>query len=260
MRIVLGIEYDGSGYHGWQRQQSGNTVQQTLEAALSQVANQPVKTTCAGRTDTGVHATGQVVHFDTSVTRESRAWIMGVNSNLPADIRVTWTCELEDDFHARFSARRRHYRYVILNQLHGSALLDKRVCREHANIDVCRMRTAAGHLLGEHDFTSFRAVACQAPHPVRTIYTLDITRTGRFIYLDIEANAFLHHMVRCIAGVLLRIGRADASPDWARDLLEVRERTAGGVTAPAAGLYLVAIRYPSRYELPVSGWLPEYGQ
>ncbi|MFV1972132.1 MAG: tRNA pseudouridine(38-40) synthase TruA [Thiohalobacterales bacterium] len=260
MRIALGIEYDGTAYYGWQQQRSGNTVQQSLEAALSQVANQPVKTTCAGRTDTGVHATGQVVHFDTGVYREPRAWIMGVNSNLPADIRVTWTCEPGDDFHARFSARRRHYRYVILNEQHGSALLDKRVCREHAELDVCRMREAAGHLLGEHDFTSFRAVACQARHPVRTIYTLDITRTGRFIYLDIEANAFLHHMVRCIAGVLLRIGRDDANPDWARDLLEVRDRTAGGVTAPAAGLYLVAIRYPSRYELPVSGWLPEYGQ
>jgi tRNA pseudouridine38-40 synthase len=260
MRIALGIEYDGSGYFGWQRQRSGHTVQQCLEEAVSQVANQTVQTTCAGRTDTGVHATGQVVHFDTDACRESRAWVMGVNANLPADIRVTWTRAMGDDFHARFSARRRHYRYVILNQAHGSALLDNRVCREHGDLDVCRMRAAAGHLLGEHDFTSFRAVACQARHPVRTIYTLDITRTGRFIYLDIEANAFLHHMVRCIAGVLLCIGREAASPDWARDLLEIRDRTAGGVTAAAAGLYLVAIRYPSRYDIPVSGWLPEYGQ
>jgi len=259
MRIALGIEYDGSGYFGWQRQRTGQTVQQCLEEAVSQVANQPVKTTCAGRTDTGVHATGQVVHFDTDACRESRAWILGVNANLPADIRVTWTRAVADDFHARFSARRRRYRYVILNQAHGSALLDTRVCREHGDLDVCRMRAAAGHLLGEHDFTSFRAVACQARHPVRTIYTLDITRTGRFIYLDIEANAFLHHMVRCVAGVLLRIGRDAAHPDWARELLEVRDRTAGGVTAPAAGLYLVAVRYPSRYDLPVSGWLPEYG-
>jgi tRNA pseudouridine38-40 synthase len=260
MRIALGIEYDGSAFYGWQRQRTGRTVQQCLEEGISQVANQPVATTCAGRTDTGVHATGQVVHFDTDACRDSRSWSMGVNTNLPADIRVTWTREMDTDFHARFSARRRYYRYVILNQVHGSALLDKRVCREHADLDVCRMREAACHLLGEHDFTSFRAVACQARRPVRTIYTLDITRTGRFIYLDIEANAFLHHMVRCIAGVLLRIGRDDASPEWARDLLEIRDRTAGGITAPASGLYLVAVRYPSRYDLPVSGWLPEYGQ
>ena len=260
MRIVLGVEYDGSRYYGVEGSRSGNTVQQSLEAALSQVADRPVKTTCAGRTDTGVHATGQVVHFDTDADRESRAWIMGVNSNLPDDIRVTWVRETDGEFHARFSAQRRHYRYVILNQAHGSALLDRRVCREHADLDVSRMRAAAGHLLGEHDFTSFRAVACQARHPVRTVYTLEITRAGRFVYLDIEANAFLHHMVRCIAGVLLRIGRNDARPEWAGELLEIRDRTAGGVTAPAAGLYLVAIRYPTRYELPVSGWLPEFGQ
>jgi len=260
MRIALGIEYDGHNFCGWQRQRSGRSVQQCLEEGISNVADRPVKTICAGRTDTGVHATGQVVHFDTEADRDTKAWIMGVNANLPDDIRVTWAREMDDDFHARFAARRRYYRYVILNQQHGSALLDNRVCREHADLDVCRMREASGHLLGEHDFTSFRAVACQARHPVRTVYSLDITRIGRFIYLDIVANAFLQHMVRCIAGVLLSIGRDDAKPGWTRDLLELRDRTAGGVTAPAAGLYLVAVRYPSRYDLPVSGWLPEYGQ
>ena len=260
MRVALGIEYDGSGFCGWQRQHSGRTVQDCLEEAVTKVADGPVTTTCAGRTDTGVHATGQVVHFDTVAVRDTKAWIMGVNSHLPLDIRITWVHEMDTDFHARFAARQRHYRYIILNQAHGSALLDKRVCREHADLDVCRMREAAAHLLGERDFTSFRAVACQAKHPVRTIYTLDITRTGRFIYLDIVANAFLHHMVRCIAGVLLSVGRNDASPDWTRELLDARDRTAGGVTAPAAGLYLVAVRYPARFDVPTSGWLPEYGQ
>lgn len=260
MRVALGIEYDGSGFCGWQRQRSGRTVQACLEEAVSRVADEPVTATCAGRTDTGVHATGQVVHFDTVSVRDRKAWVMGVNSHLPPDIRITWAREMGADFHARFAARQRHYRYVILNQVHGSALLANRVCREHADLDVCRMREAAAYLLGEHDFTSFRAVACQAKHPVRTIYTLDITRTGRFIYLDVVANAFLHHMVRCIAGVLLSVARNEASPEWARELLDVRDRTAGGVTAPAAGLYLVAVRYPARFDLPTSGWLPEYGQ
>jgi len=260
MRIALGVEYDGSGFCGWQRQHTGRTVQQCLEEGISRVADHEVATTCAGRTDTGVHATGQVVHFDTEVSRDAKAWTMGVNANLPADIRVTWVRETDPEFHARFCARRRHYRYVIMNQQHGSALLEHRVCHEYADIDVCRMREAAGYLLGEHDFTSFRAAACQARHPVRTIFTLDVTRSGRFIYLDVIANAFLHHMVRCIAGVLLSVGRTDAPPDWIRELLGARDRTAGGVTAPAAGLYLVAVRYPSRYQLPNSGWLPEYGQ
>ena len=260
MRVALGIEYDGTGFYGWQRQRSGRTVQACLEEAVSKVGDEPVTIICAGRTDTGVHATGQVVHFDTTAVRDTKAWILGVNSHLPADIRITWTRKVDADFHARFTARQRHYRYIILNQAYGSALLDSRVCREHADLDVCRMREAAAHLLGEHDFTSFRAVACQAKHPVRTIYTLDITRTGRFIYLDVVANAYLHHMVRCIAGVLLSVGRNDANPDWTRELLVARDRTAGGVTASAAGLYLVAVRYPARFDVPGSGWLPEYGQ
>ncbi len=260
MRIALGVEYDGSGFCGWHRQHTGRSVQQCLEAGISRVADRELTTVCAGRTDTGVHATGQVVHFDTDVCRDARAWTMGVNANLPDDLRVIWMRETDPEFHARFSARRRHYRYVIMNQAHGTALLNNRVCREHADLDVCRMREAAGYLLGEHDFTSFRAAACQARHPVRTLYALDVTRSGRFIYLDVIANSFLHHMVRCLAGVLLGIGRGNARPEWARELLEIRDRTAGGVTAPAAGLYLVAVRYPSRYGLPDTGWLPEYGR
>lgn len=260
MRIALGIEYDGTRFCGWQRQASGRTVQQTLEEALGTIADHTLAITCAGRTDTGVHATGQVVHFDTLASRDGEAWIRGTNTLLPADIRILWGREVDAGFHARFSARRRHYRYVILNRKTGSALLADRVCREHADLDICRMREAATRLLGEHDFTSFRAAACQAKTPVRTVYSLDITRTGRFIYLDIVANAFLHRMVRCIAGVLLGIGRGDASPDWVSDLLAARDRTAGGVTAPPGGLYLAAVGYPARFGLPQSGWLPEFGQ
>ena len=259
MRIAMGIEYDGSGFCGWQRQRSGRTVQGCLEQAVGTVANHELPVVCAGRTDTGVHATAQVIHFDTGAERTPRSWILGSNANLPADVRVQWAQPVDTDFHARFEARRRHYRYVILNHDHASALLRQRVCWEHADLDVCRMREAAAHLVGKHDFTSFRAVACQAKSPVRTVYQLEITRQGHFIYIDISANAFLHHMVRCIAGVLLSIGRGDRRPEWVQEILQARDRTRGGVTAPAGGLYLVAVRYPGRFAVPDSGWLPAYG-
>jgi tRNA pseudouridine38-40 synthase len=259
MRIALGIEYDGTDFHGWQRQRNCRTVQGCLEEALSRVADQALATVCAGRTDTGVHAIEQVIHFDTTAVRDDDAWIHGGNANLPADIRIQWGREVDDTFHARYSARRRHYRYVILNRPCPSAQLRHRACWVYAALDEARMREAAGHLLGEHDFTSFRAVACQAKHPVRTIYTLDVNRRGDFIYIDVEANAFLHHMVRCIAGVLLATGRGEASPAWVKQVLEARDRAAGGITAHAAGLYLVAIRYPGQYAIPRKGWLPEYG-
>ena len=259
MRIAMGIEYDGSDFCGWQRQRAGRTVQGCLEAAVASVADHELSVVCAGRTDTGVHATSQVIHFDTGAPRKPRSWILGSNANLPADIRVQWAQPVDETFHARFEARRRHYRYVILNRDYGSAVLRNRVCLEYADLDVCRMREAAAHLVGEHDFTSFRAVACQAKSPVRTVYQLDITRQGQFIYLDISANAFLHHMVRCIAGVLLNIGRGDQLPGWAREILRAKDRTQGGVTAPAGGLYLVAVKYPGRYAVPDRGWLPDYG-
>jgi tRNA pseudouridine38-40 synthase len=258
MRIAMGIEYDGSDFCGWQRQRSGRTVQGCLEQAVASVANHDLSVVCAGRTDTGVHATAQVVHFDTPAMRSPRSWILGSNANLPADIRVQWAQPVDEAFHARFEARRRHYRYVILNRDHASAVLRKRVCWEYADLDVCRMREAATHLVGEHDFTSFRAVACQAKSPVRTVYQLDITRQWPFVYLDISANAYLHHMVRCIAGVLLSIGRGDRSPGWSQEILRARDRTLGGVTAPAGGLYLVAVKYPNRYAVPDRGWLPAY--
>jgi tRNA pseudouridine38-40 synthase len=258
MRIALGVEYDGTDFNGWQRQQTGRTVQKCIEQALSRVADHPLNTVGAGRTDAGVHATGQVIHIDTPAVRDEEAWIRGGNTNLPGDIRIQWACEVDDGFHARFSARSRHYRYVILNRPYPSAQLRHRTCWVFAPLEADAMQTAANHLLGEHDFTSFRALACQARHPVRTIYRLDVSRCGDFVYLDVVANAFLHHMVRCIAGVLISVGRGESATDWVRQVLNALDRTAGGVTAPAAGLYLVAVNYPEQFAVPGGGWLPEY--
>jgi tRNA pseudouridine38-40 synthase len=258
MRIALGVEYDGTDFNGWQRQHNGRTVQQCIEQALSRVANHPLTTVCAGRTDTGVHATGQVVHIDTPAVRNEKAWIRGGNTNLPADIRIQWAREVGADFHARFSARLRHYRYVILNRPYPSAQLRHRACWVYAPLDAAAMQAAANHLLGEHDFTSFRALACQARHPTRTIHRLDVSRCGDFVYLDVVANAFLHHMVRCIAGMLTSVGRGDVPTSRVSQVLEARDRALGAATAPAAGLYLVAVHYPEPFVLPRSGWLPEY--
>ncbi len=250
MRIALGIEYDGSPYCGWQRQDEEPSVQASVERALSQVADQSIKVICAGRTDTGVHATAQVIHLDTDVTREMRAWVFGGNANLPKSISVQWALAVSDEFHARFSAQRRRYRYVIYNRPIRPAILASRVSWEFRPLDATRMRAAAQHLVGEHDFSSYRAIACQAKSPVRTLYRLDVTQYNELIILDLEANAFLHHMVRNIAGVLMNIGRGEREPDWAREVLEHRDRTKGGVTAPAGGLYLTGVEYPEHFGLP----------
>ncbi len=259
MRVAMGIEYDGSRYCGWQRQDGNRTVQAEIERAVSFVANESIKVVCAGRTDTGVHAVEQVVHFDTKAERRKRSWILGSNANLPDDVSVLWAHEVSEDFHARFSARSRRYRYVILNRFTRPAILAGRVCWEHVPLDVQRMQAAARHLLGEHDFTSFRALACQARHAVREIHELRVTRLGCFIHIDIVANAFLHHMVRNIAGVLMEIGSGERDPEWTRELLEVRDRSLGGVTAPAAGLYLVNVEYPGNFHLPQQGSPPVFG-
>lgn len=259
MRVALGIEYDGSGYCGWQTQSHAPSVQDAVEKAVSFVANEPIRVTCAGRTDTGVHATAQVVHFDTGADRESHAWVQGCNANLPADVSVQWAHRVDPEFHARFRAIERRYRYVILNQPVRPALLASRVCWVYRPLDAQRMASAACYLEGEHDFSSFRAVACQARHPVRTIRQLTVTRSGRFIYVDIVANAFLHHMVRTIAGTLLTVGVGEQPADWVRDVLDARDRTAGGVTAPAGGLYLAGVRYGGTYGVPEASQLPVYG-
>lgn len=250
MRIALGIEYDGSRYCGWQLQKDAPTVQACVEQALAKVADQPVRMICAGRTDTGVHAAGQVVHFDTTAQRTARSWVFGANSNLPKDIAVLWAQPVPDDFHARFSARRRGYRYVIFNRAVRPTFLQHRVSWEHRPLDVGRMAEAATHLLGTHDFSSYRALACQAKSPVRTVYRLEVSRRGELVFVDLEANGFLHHMVRNIAGVLMSIGAGEQSPAWAGEILAHRDRTLGGVTAPPFGLYLMQVKYPSHYALP----------
>ncbi len=251
MRIALGVEYDGSRYRGWQAQQHDPlTVQAAVEQALSRIADHPVEVVCGGRTDAGVHGSGQVVHFDTDAVRPERAWLLGGNSHLPEDIAFRWVMPVADRFHARFSALRRAYRYVILNRDSRPALLSRKVTFDYRRLDAQRMAQAARHLVGEHDFSSYRAVACQARSPVRTLHRLDVSRQGDFILLDIEANGFLHHMVRNIAGVLLTIGAGEQGVDWSREVLEARDRSVGGVTAAPHGLYLVRIDYPEQFGIP----------
>ncbi|KPK39952.1 MAG: hypothetical protein AMJ69_04160 [Gammaproteobacteria bacterium SG8_47] len=250
MRIALGLEYDGSVFCGWQTQPHAPSVQDALEQALSNVADHRVGVVCAGRTDTGVHAAGQVVHFDSASPRSERSWVFGANANLPKSVCVLWARPVADDFHARFCAVRRRYRYVIFNRHVRPTYLQRRVTWDHRPLDVAPMAEAARYLLGEHDFTAYRAVACQAKSPIRTLYRLDIHRQGQFVFLDLEANAFLHHMVRNIAGVLMTIGAGEQAPIWAKQVLEQRDRTQGGVTAPPYGLYLAGVIYPEQYGIP----------
>ncbi|NNN23906.1 MULTISPECIES: tRNA pseudouridine(38-40) synthase TruA [Pseudomonas] len=250
-RIALGVEFKGSRYRGWQRQEDGvPTVQGVLEKALSRVADHPVSLMCAGRTDALVHASGQVVHFDTTVERPLKAWIMGTNANLPGDISVTWAKVMPAHFHARFSAMARRYRYVIYNDQIRPAHQAEEVTWNHRPLDASRMREAARALVGTHDFTSFRAVQCQAKSPVKTVHHLEVIEHGRFIVLDIRANAFLHHMVRNFAGVLMTIGAGERPSEWAAEVLAARDRRAGGVTAHPYGLYLVRVEYPEEFVLP----------
>jgi tRNA pseudouridine38-40 synthase len=258
MRIVLGVEYDGTELSGWQRQAHAPSVQQALESALSRVADAPVEVTCAGRTDAGVHATHQVVHFDTEASRPERAWIRGVNSNLPSSIGVRWVRQADDDFHARFSATSRSYRYLILSDPVRPVLLRNQVAWTWEPLALAPMQQAARHLLGEHDFSSFRATACQARHAVRTVLRLQLSAVGQGIALDIEANAFLHHMVRNIAGALMAVGAGRQPPDWVKQVLEARDRTLAGVTAPPGGLYLAGVRYPERFGIPAFGRQPGF--
>lgn len=257
MRFALGVEYDGSDFSGWESQPRQRTAQSTLESALARVAAGPVATVCAGRTDAGVHALAQVVHFDSRAEREPHEWVLGANSYLPGDISVRWACPVADEFHARYSAVCRCYRYVIQNSRQRSALMRLRAVWERSPLDVARMQAAALHLLGEHDFSSFRAAACQARNPVRTVVSLEVQRRGELLTIDIAANAFLQHMVRNVAGVLIDIGKGKREPVWAKQLLAARDRTRGAATAPPQGLYLSRIDYPPEHQLPAvsSEWL-----
>jgi tRNA pseudouridine38-40 synthase len=214
------------------------------------VADEPIRVTVAGRTDAGVHAYGQVIHFDTNSVRSAYSWVRGANSSLAADVALLWAGEVNPDFHARFSATGRHYRYAILNRPIRPTLLAKRATWEYRPLDAERMQAAAKTLVGTHDFTSFRAIQCQAKSPVRELRRLDVERRGELIFISAYANAFLHHMVRNIAGVLLTIGAGEQPPAWAYEVLQARDRTLGGVTAPPDGLYLTAVEYPDSYEIP----------
>ncbi|RLM24882.1 tRNA pseudouridine(38-40) synthase TruA [Brenneria alni] len=250
LKIALGIEYDGSRYYGWQRQAEVDSVQACLEQALTRVANEPISVFCAGRTDAGVHATGQVVHFLTQAARKDAAWTMGVNANLPPDIAVRWVKTVSDDFHARFSATARRYRYVIFNHRYRPAILARGVTHYYLPLDAGRMERAGQCLLGENDFTSFRAVQCQSRTPWRNVNHLKVTRHGAYIVVDIKANAFVHHMVRNIVGSLMEVGCGNQPEGWIAQLLAAKDRSLAAATARAEGLYLVAVDYPARFALP----------
>lgn len=251
-KYALGIEYDGSCYYGWQRQQDVKSIQQCLEQALSKVANQVISVFCAGRTDTGVHATGQVVHFETDAIRKDVAWTMGVNANLPADIAVRWVKQVDDSFHARFSATARRYRYIIYNHRYRPAILGRGVTHFHLPLDADCMHRAGQYLLGENDFTSFRVVQCQSKSPWRNVKHLNVTRKGSYIIVDIKANAFVHHMVRNIVGSLLEVGCGNQQEKWIAELLSAKDRNLAAATAKAEGLYLVSVDYPDEFGLPGS--------
>lgn len=253
MRIAMGLEYDGTAFHGWQLQDEARTVQAVVEAAVARVADHPVRVHCAGRTDRGVHAEEQVIHFDTPSRRAERSWVLGTNVNLPPDVAVSWARPVDPTFHARFSAIARHYRYRILCRPTRSPLARDRAVWMHQDLDLERMREAAAFLVGEHDFSSFRALGCQAKSPVRRVFYCDWVREGELLELRIGANGFLHHMVRNIVGVLTAIGRGEADPVWVAELLAIRDRTRGGVTAPPQGLYFVRADYPAAFALPQRG-------
>lgn len=249
MRTALVIEYDGSQYHGWQAQSGLHTVQQAVENALSKVADCTISVVCAGRTDTGVHATNQVIHFDCEKERTIKSWIHGANSYLPKDICVKLGKEVPEAFHARYSATARRYRYVIYNGVIRPSLLRSNVTWQYRQLDYRLMNQAAQSLIGEKDFTSFRSVECQSNTPMRCVHKLEVSRKGDLIIIDITANAFLHHMVRNIAGVLIAIGSSKKTVSWIDEVLHAKDRRLGAETAPSYGLYLVQVEYPKEFAL-----------
>lgn len=252
MRIALGVEYNGSGYSGWQAQRDRVTLQDTLQKALSNVANESIYLHCAGRTDANVHAVGQVVHFDTNAKRHVDAWIWGSNTFLPSAIVVRWARQVDYHFHARFSAVSRRYRYIIFNHPIRPAILNGRATWCYYPLDVTRMREAGAYLIGEQDFNSFRSSQCNSKSSCRNVTHFNIERRDHFIIFEIEANAFLHHMVRNIAGVLMKIGAGDKDPIWMCEVLKAKSRKAAAETAHADGLYLTQVKYKEPYNFPVS--------
>ena len=255
-KYALGIEYNGSAYCGWQQQKHCISVQAHLQEAIGFVANHPIQLTCAGRTDAGVHAIEQIAHFESTAQRDNRAWVLGSNCRLPRDIRVKWVTEIDESFHARFSAVARSYRYIILNSPVPSGLFHDRCSWEYRKLDHEHMHQCAQLLIGEHDFSAFRAVGCQAKSASRHVQEVNIHRHGELIYFDIKANAFLYHMVRNIAGSLMAVGKGDQSIDWFAHVFASKDRNQADITAPAAGLYLVRAYYPDQYKLPIQAQKP----
>ena len=253
MRIALGIEYAGDAFAGWQSQPHGCAVQDAVEAALACVAGEPVRVTVAGRTDTGVHATAQVAHFDTDVKRPETAWVRGTNAHLPPNVAIRWAVGVDERFHARFRAFERAYRYLLFNAPVRPAVLTGRVGWFHLPLDEAKMRQAAGLLVGEHDFSAFRAASCQAKTPVRVVSEAAVRREGDMIVFDFRANGFLHHMVRNFVGALVYIGKGAQEPGWIGKLLTCRDRARAAPTFSPAGLYLCGVSYPPHWPLPNSG-------
>ena len=251
-RFAVGLEYDGTAYAGWQTQQPGvPSIQQHAEGAFSRIADSPVSLVCSGRTDAGVHARLQVAHFESDAVRPLRGWLLGANTHLPRDISVAWIVPVPAHFHARYSADSRTYRYVIFNRNVRSALVEKRATHIHRALDHERMQAATAALVGNHDFSAFRSSECQAKSPIRRLTRLVVERDGDFVSIEVTANAFLHHMVRNIAGLLIAIGQGERPVAWSRQVLDSRDRTSGHVTAPAEGLYFWSVEYPEVFGLPI---------
>lgn len=250
MRYALGIEYDGSEFLGWQRHGNGPTIQAAVESALGFVADEPINVVCSGRTDAGVHAACQVVHFDSEVKREERAWVLGSNTRLPAAVRILWCQIVDSEFHARYAARARCYRYRISNRNIPPAMQRQFLSWERLPLDADAMHRSAQALLGEHDFSAFRTVQCQAKHPIRSVHAIQVSRDGDQVVVDVQANAFLHHMVRNIVGTLVYVGKGKHPPQWAKEILESRDRSRAAPTFQAEGLYLESVEYEARWNLP----------
>lgn len=250
MRIACVVEYDGAGFQGWQRQATGRTVQEQVEGALSRVADRPVTVTCAGRTDAGVHALGQVVHFDTAAERPDRAWLMGTNNHLPGDVAIRWSGRVDETFNARHSAQLRHYRYLIDEGAARPALRRNRVCWSARTLDEAAMRSAAHACLGERDFSAFRAAGCQSTTPMRRLDAVTVERRRSHLIVDVTGNAFLHNMVRILVGTLMAVGRGEETPAGVERIVASRDRRKAGPTAPAGGLYFLGATYPPDWGIP----------
>jgi len=250
MRYAIGIEYDGTEFFGWQRQSHAPSVQQVIENAVATVANHPVTVVCAGRTDTGVHARGQVVHFDSPSERTQRQWILGINSNLPDTVRVLWVRVVDDSFHARFGAFSRSYQYSIMNRWVRPAIGVSHYAWCRSRLDEAQMHKAAQVLLGKHDFSTFRSAGCSAPHAIREVTEISVRRREDVVNIDITANAFLYHMVRNIAGSLIAVGRGEKSCQWFAKVFRSRDRKLAGVTAESQGLCFMNVRYEPKYDIP----------